>query len=1038
MTIEEQFTRLLERKNEKEVLPFFKNLDKKEYKALGPHIKKLTKTFLEYREVKQFGSRFSTYEQVATREQYNILALAAFFCFSEHDFKKGFFSGTVLDKLKSDSVLDWFAPTWFDSYINSFGNDAWVPGQVDYDWLMKLQEKGLVNPQKELLVKLLPALLFEREGNRWACRPEKLLKYPVTLDEHFWYLFEVESGIHTADNYLTYGTTGSEPLKELSGWIPTLRNFIATGRIDRTRLLKEAILASHKNFNKTLSGWFAELFVQLEPDKTELLLLQMELINTLNAPHSKPVNTALQALKKIASDKGFESQPFLDAAPVLLTSSTKSTVASALMMLDSIAKKESGNRSLVTRLCCQAFIHPDDELQTRAAKIIEKYGSKDDEALQNELNNYRQQMMQNARKQLNSFFSDVTEGSAESINHLDLSASSIKHPASSIQHPETSHDLSATINQKPETINPIENLDDFLFLASQAFDNNESYHIDWLPASIIRFQHELKGPALARLEPALQRALKLTKHDFRSTNGYFDHMLAIFFIDYCIDLVRIYPDDGASLKALFHQFDRQENNKTVSWLARGKDELYITGWDNHYHDPFYLPYKYFLHEILLKLRRGDDLPMLSTPTHLPGWVMPQVLVERVYLYQQNGKTPENFDCQFALSRCYLKNTSAAIELAREKLKGGWQRLLLFLLQPGVEPEGPFAEPSLWLIASLAKTPKKKYAAFEEFSYYQQPFEKYTGQHAWRSENEEYLRNEYNYQLKKSVSVKDRRKILKIDFPSMRKKEDNGLKGIFGRLWQKKETEAKVILYDYLSIKADYFSSEHNDIRRAFMMLPNNPEPFLAKILFHCLKFPTFIGENDKRMVISVLQLLHEIWDEPGDMAHLFLATSMLSSDKTVAKIAAEIWTEHAMDGSIDHALIGRIIGLHENVEFAPMKRFTDLVLQSMFRVSDAHDKKLQVLLSNLLPELPDEPIKNLKKLLEIFSELKVVGNGIENPRLVQKLKIWNSNAGLNKITGNLLLNDAQVAISRKVNNGALGSERCFDRAEVTGSNRNLV
>ena len=96
--------------------------------------------------------------------------------------------------------------------------------------------------------------------------------------------------------------------------------------------------------------------------------------------------------------------------------------------------------------------------------------------------------------------------------------------------------------------------------------------------------------------------------------------------------------------------------------------------------------------------------------------------------------------------------------------------------------------------------------------------------------------------------------------------------------------------------------------------------------------------------------------------------------------------------------LGNIIGRLESIEFAPIKRLTDLISQSLFRVSTNHNKNLLILIEGILPQLPDTPITNLKKLLELYFELRAFNNiELPNQKLQQKLKAWAANSGLQKI-----------------------------------------
>jgi hypothetical protein len=129
---------------------------------------------------------------------------------------------------------------------------------------------------------------------------------------------------------------------------------------------------------------------------------------------------------------------------------------------------------------------------------------------------------------------------------------------------------------------------------------------------------------------------------------------------------------------------------------------------------------------------------------------------------------------------------------------------------------------------------------------------------------------------------------------------------------------------------------------------------------------------------------------------------MLSADKTVLNIAGELWLKAVSENNINSGEIGTIIGIHERIEFAPLKRFTDLVMQNLFRVSTLHNNELQILIEHILVQLPDEPNRNLKKLLEIYQELLMTNQStIKLSQVTDRLKVWQTNPGLQKLSSKL-------------------------------------
>lgn len=973
----EAFVTIVHKGKRKEIIPFLQSLSPQERKALVPEIKKLAKEYLEFREVGGvFGPKGNERQRI-------ILLYAAFVCCNRADFEKFPMSAAILAKDKLDEVIDWHCPDWFNDYVNRLARQEYVVHTINYGWMMELNARGFIIPSPELVAGLLPMFINERVDNKFRYAPENLLRYPATLAEHVWYLFELESNVHYISRW-----SGDGKLNEAHAWLTAFKHYVTAGTLDRMRMLREALQAGNRNFNKVLSGWFVELFSELEPSKEEMVLLQKELFSLLGAPHSKPVNTSLQCIKKIVSDKRFMAEGFLDYVPVLLASTTKSVVVSTLMIAEKLAVQHADKRALIVQAVMQSFIHSDDDLQSRAARIIAANKATLNGSLQEELASFAPSMLSSARKLLE----NVMTGNADAVAEQNTT-------------PEV---LPVTEDAILAPIPVVDTIDDLVFIASQAFDNNQSWHIDVLPASLVALMPEIQGAAVAKLEPALQRALKLIKAGGSSVQGQLDHMLAVFFIDVGLYLVQSRRNDAAVLDALFKVHRKTENDVVRFWQSIAYGASYLAAWRSYNNEIMFQPYKRLLLAALNRIRNGQQFPVLSTPTHEPAWIEPEALVKRLLLYQQEGQWPDDTDLQVALSRCWLLDVSAAIALAETQLQGEYKNLCLFLFGKHPEPQGVLQHPSAWMTASLAHNYKKPYAALEPFSYYLKPFTYYTGQFEWESVSEEYTRNQYNYKLNRTESVKAQHKIVKVYFDrEVAPKEKQGLlKNMFSRFLTKtKEVidPPPLLLIDELKAKSGHFGNEDNDIRRILLLCPNNPEPLLSTLLATALKYPTFSEESAKRVVVAAIQALHEIWHPADNMAHVFVATCMLCSDKTVAGIAAEIWLQQAPAGRINNEQLGTAIGLHTRIEFAPLKRLTDLLSQKLLRISAVHNRQLQVVMESMLQELPDEPIKNLKKLLEIYVELLDVNKAVMNsPVIIQKLTAWKNTSALQKISGQLL------------------------------------
>lgn len=964
MTIEEQFTEIISKEQTKQLFPFLKGLKPGDKKSLSSVIKKVTKDFSQIGQIKK-----NTWGHIkGTDKQRNMLNLACFVCLNEADYSKSPSPLWFLHESNLRPVISWYVPDWFNSYVNKTAGLEHF--SLKYDWIMELTDMGALQPSKELIVKSMPEMIFENKDKEWHYIPGNLLKRPITLQEHIWYLFEMESNLHYAHRFIYFK---KEIDKSKIGWPHVFKQFSAEGKIERRRLLKESLLASNKNFNKVLSGWFAQLFADLEPAVEELIPLQKELCAVLNSPHSKVVNTALQAIKSIINEKDFDTRAFLDATPVLLTSETKATVISSLQLLETIAKRHEELRGQVAIQACQVFMSPSEELQARAAKLI--------------VDN-RQWLGPSFGETLAPFFDSLLATAKKLLRDV------VTMPAGGPMEPPGPDAVPGPVENAFTEIPPIENMDDLVFLASQAFDNNEPWHLEQLADSLVKFTPGLAPADIPLFEPAFQRALNIAGKGLRSNMGYLEQLLAMFFIDFGNYLMRVFPESAESIRKIYTKYDQVNGESRSSWTISPEYSTYTETWEPYSKIEAYGPIKHLLVISLQKIVQGDDLPALSFPTHAPGWIMPELLIERLASYQARSKDPDAIDLQIAISRCYLDGELDAAINGAEKLSGEFQHLIQFLLGQTAESIGPFTSKGAWMTAALLKKRKTGMDAFDRFPWHKHSISRYTGQHRWESVEEEYESSEYDYQTRSSIPVTRKHKIMRV-FIEEQPQKPAGLKKILARFALNKEDPAADFLFDQLRLKTQWLSSEINDIRRILLLTPNNPEPLLADAINQSLKYPNFFSEPDKQCVIAILQTLLEIWDGFGEMAHVFIGTCLMSSDKTASQLAAEIWIHAVWTDRINSEKIGEVIGRHESIEFYPLKRFTDLAMQRLFRVSDRLNRALQVVVENILIQLPEKPITNLKKLLEIYGEiLSANGSGAGDASIMKKLEAWKKTSGL--------------------------------------------
>jgi hypothetical protein len=941
MTKEEQLTQILEKSRDKEIIHFLQGCTPEERKAIVPTLKKLTKYYTESVQVKP-----NTWSSRANDKQFFIMKCAHLVCYTRKEYET---AGSVwgMDPVFFNSMLSWYCPPWFSDFVNGMGERDFIPAGLTYDYVIELEAKGYLRPEPMLIGRTLAPWIFEYREKSYVLLPEKLLRHPDTLESHIWHMFHTESGVHSANRWLW---SNGKRMEE--GWLEALRDHCAAGRINRPRLLEESLLASNRNFDKLMSGWCMELFEALQPSAEELMLLKEDLISVLSSPHSRVINGVLKLFKDIIDIDGFPSRAFMDQLPILLSSETKATVTTCLQLMEKMVKQDKLLGPELARFATAVFIHKDDSLQTRAAKFIEKWGDLRDEELRAALSLGMASILSGPRGMVAAFLDAPAAEEAFSDT------------------PEMKQRLSDL-----EPLQPVANIDELVFLSSQLFDNNKPWHIDLFLEAMVRLQGQMRAEDLEKFAPSVQRALKLFFGDWRSTQGLLDYMMARIFLDFMLLQARCFPDGNAELVKLYASFlTKTEENKKI-WEEHGLSTKFWSELDKDTSDPYY-PWHFLMYGVLDDLLKGRDRIILSTPTHAPYWIDPAVLVKRLVACRDQRQVLDPMDFQIALSRCWLQEPAEAIALAEQLLEVEMKRLMLFVLDKDRRPSGSFEMDYAWMTAALVKDPNTVYPELSALNYSAKPRALLTGQYTWQSVQEDFEYQTHDWKNNKFVPVMATRKreVIKLDLPKKQEeKQESGLSKFLSIFKGAKETanvELSPLLPEYMKLERPYLNREDQDMQRLFGLMPSNPEPLMAAMLNCCLKEDPIEGESHKRAVIAQLQCVHEANPRLGEMGHLYLSACLLCSNKTAATYAAEIWIQSHR--TLDNQLLGSMMGAHLRIAYAPLKRFTDLVVAKMMGVSPSGNAALSLVLRAMLTSIGDAPVKGVKKLVAIAEE---VGKG---------------------------------------------------------------
>ncbi|MFV0539740.1 MAG: DUF6493 family protein [Aestuariibaculum sp.] len=945
----------------KNCLPFIETLNKEQQKALVPKIKKLNKYLSEFIEKgnRTYGSRGDT-------KQLESIGFAGYRLMNYTDYTKAFW--TLPIGLFENNYYKEYRPEWFGKYINENLDSIW---KINYNHVIELYQNKWLEPSKELVVlKLLNTIYIDTDVNRqYAFSLKNLYLDAITLKEHIWYLFELDNNIHYSNRFVHLQG------KHL-GWEDVFVQLIEKNDLDRIKVLKESFLTATRNFNKIQSGWYFKLIELLNPTEAELLTLQDELFLSFNSPQSKPINVSLSLVKKIVKNQQFNIQQFLDHTPVLLTSEVKSIVKSTLVILDALVKNNKAFTQNICTAATNALLSQDDDIQKRAATIIEKYGDKDDVDLKEQLEIYTGSLFINAKDILKDFISQ-SPGQGE----LSMSLELVK---------------TKKISETNKII-PFKNNEDRIFFLSQCFENNEPYHFDLFLKTLPELMLNINKDDITKLEPTLKRAL--TKTNIWDMAGKAEYLMAITFLNVAYPLMEAYPNESKALLKLYTnalKIESQNKYKTSSGTSFCPIERIDA-------DPIVAIYKPLLNYCKNLISNKVNLPFLSTPTYTPCWLDIETFINRLTLYQKQDKAIEILDFQIAISRLVIDGQN---DFPENTLNKEYNNLLSHLFGKTDFNIKEVETPEIWIPVLYRKNNLENMELFlKHFS--KSSLDRYLiDTISWENKVKDEKSKIYNYKNREYEETVFKSKRLEFTIAGKQPKSDNILKNVEQSLlkkWIKKKTLYYVPLF--LNPKSNMYNFDRSvsiDYEKMLYMAPNNADLIYFQFLKDYLYQTSYTEADEEKAVNSMLSATTHIWNNTmGEMAYLNLACCMLFSKKQGAYLAGEIWIRAVQNDNIDNKKLGYIFGKLQETEYAPMKRFTDLIVDQLFNASKKHNMALFSLLENMVPQLSETPIRGTKKILEIYNELLMGLNAKNNKLVLIKLNQWKSISSLKKVIGQI-------------------------------------
>ena len=502
---------------------------------------------------------------------------------------------------------------------------------------------------------------FDTERNKIALA-KYLLQNPETATEIF----------HLVPMYLKDARFNAKETLEMYEYL-IQGGFFA----DRTiiSLFIEGLLNPLK---KNTADFFCRVVELLNPTAKELLTSQHTLFALLSSDKTSVVNFAMKHIKQIAEEKAFDFQSFADN--FALCFATQKIAKSQLVGLDILEKhykKQAPTNPDYREQLAVLFTIPDTKLQEKVASLLTTYFNY--EGLPEVIAPYHDYLKGKAQDLLATLSPSELSDLSDSSDLSDKSASS-----------ENSH--TPKIAPTPRT------WDDLLFLLSDCIREGTAETIDLFFEGLVQLQDRLPENLKEQLAPYIKQLGSY------SVSGRQVKAMLLLLRGWAEDkAIETPPKEWQPYIKKARELEKSEDKKDQqegAWLwcvfSTHKELLY------------------FFNKIkttISKLKNGDRLPFLATPSVKPFYIDADTLANRLLIYQAAGKEPELDDIVVAANRLLSSTITPEAKDKVRTLTGKYARAMayLFELTDVITPEEEILP--LWTQMTRIKHPN---AIFEEF------------------------------------------------------------------------------------------------------------------------------------------------------------------------------------------------------------------------------------------------------------------------------------------------------------------------------------
>ena len=414
---------------------------------------------------------------------------------------------------------------------------------------------------------------------------------------------------------------------------------------NKNAILHAFIEALLNPWKKNVLDMYCRWIETLEPSHQELLYNQHTLFALLSSDKTSVVNFVMKLIKEIACEKDFDFEAFADNfALCFATQKIAKSQLIGLSILENSYKKQAPINPDYREQLAVLFTVPDAKLQEKVASILTTYFS--GEGLAEVVAPYQ----------------DYLKGKAQELLPFESHNSSESSDPSYSNEPNSLTEEIARAARTPKT------WDDLLFLIGDCIRERSPLVLDLFFEGLNQLQAQIPADYPEQVKPYLNQLLS----NERVVTSLFYQFLDSWCSQSPIPLVYNTNKEWNELQELY-----KEKKYSQAEKFNKLREIHVSANKAKKIFPF------FFNKIacaLQKLKEKDTLPFISTPTHTPFYIDPQVYLERIIQYEKAGKTPMQEDVIIGLNRLLPTEITEAQKQLALSLTGDYTPALQYYFE----------------------------------------------------------------------------------------------------------------------------------------------------------------------------------------------------------------------------------------------------------------------------------------------------------------------------------------------------------------------